>query len=289
MGAFFAIQVKKGSELLVKNLLEKFTAHIHFREKPLVKAVYACESVLHEVKLGTGTTLDEALNELNKYEVDDYLYVQKLKSLAVNLRNSYRALDKKDKLRESYSNTLKTISAKIREYAKKGIKRIKALLDGYILIEFNVFSKYMPIELYSIIQQIPNVISILSRYPVPQGEIQQFFKMAEVQTEIIEVNEEIDVEEVEIEVEKEMKDALHLLNMKKDPTAKKECERKIKLIEAKKNKIRRIKEFVFRGRNKLLQYCKLFIRKRRVSLHLSRNDLHRYGLSMFKSLFSLPT
>src|SRR5690554_2159700 len=171
MGAFFAIQVQTGQEIQVKDMMEKVLSRFCWKEEPIIKSIYASETYTETIK-SDKINFDSIEMSLNKDDTEKYIHYRKLQSHVNNLKIAYDALGTKDsELKKSYKESIRNINAEIRKMRKQGIKKMKSVMDGYILIELVPNSHYLPDLLWHAIKQIPKVINILSKWSIPQEEV----------------------------------------------------------------------------------------------------------------------
>lgn len=191
MGAFFAIQVRTGSEIKAKEMLSFV---LRKEQYPHVKGIYALETFTEVIN--ENSKLDEVGTELSNEEIETDLRKKELRSLITNKRRQLEVIKRYNT--KMYKQVKETLSNEIRELEKEfqnlttKKRKIKSVLSGYLLIEIRYNFHRLPEYLFHLIKEVPLVQRVLSLDPIPEHEIKVF---AEHIDEVIEPEIEFTLEE----------------------------------------------------------------------------------------------
>ncbi|OZU89021.1 hypothetical protein CIL03_08365 [Virgibacillus indicus] len=192
---FFAVQVHTGSEIVVKEMLEKV---LQQSRETSIKAIYAMESYTQVVK----DNIDSIdCKNITLEEITSHLYAQRLQNSLSNLRLACEKLKRhKDSdslsLIKEYRNNIKLVTDKLKA-VKNNSRKISSVLPGYILVELDANFHYLPSHLWHLItKRVPKVIAIPSKMNIPQAEIDFFFQQVDLSPEVeLQMEETLSYEE----------------------------------------------------------------------------------------------
>lgn len=219
--AFFAVQVRTGKELQAKEMINYLLKNEGCKESSLVKKIYALQQCTAYVCDDNNNK--EIPKKVNETDVYNKLVADSVVDRLGNLKKQYETL--KNRTDKESTRNKNVIKEKISELEndvhkiKKQSKTIKSVIPGYIIIELNVDSDYLPDQLWHLINKCPLVQAIPNRYCIPPEEIKGMFEESVTETQI-----EIQFEEVleYKETIKQQKELVHKANKTKDRQKEKE-------------------------------------------------------------------
>lgn len=175
MGSFFAVQVMTGKETRTKDLLKQ---SLFYKDMDLVKGIYANETHTEFVNHKTKSVNDDFL--ITEEDISLHLEKERMRSYITNRRLQLEAIEKYDSLecevlKKEYRKEISQLEKQVREMKERS-KAVHSVLNGYILIELSIDVLELPPELWHVIKNTPNVISILSSVPIPKHEVDRFFE-----------------------------------------------------------------------------------------------------------------
>src|SRR5699024_3845380 len=197
--AFFAVQVRTGSEIAVKKMLKDV---LNQSGDDTVTSIYALETY-------TQTTHPLDISELSAADLTNHLYVQRLQENLSNLRFAYDQMQGYEDagsldLIGEYHHQIKDSTTKLKGL-RNTCKKIDSVLKGYVLIELDNKFHYMPKHLWHLIKSIPKVTGFPSRMNIPQHEINAFFEEVEMSAEVeLKFNEVLSYDE-HVQVQSELR------------------------------------------------------------------------------------
>lgn len=200
MGSVFAVSVQSGKEILAKEmLLRKFVES----NESLIKGIYALETHTKFIKLKENKEICKNSVRIDESDVSTHLQMERYRT-AINSKesqlkalNRYQSQEHKDD-KKRYRKEIKLLRKKMTEL-RKSSRNIHSVLKGYILIEFNLNSEYMPGHIYHLINETIYVNSVLSTMPIPHDEFNQFISNMDKLVEpeiVIELEKEKDVQKI---------------------------------------------------------------------------------------------
>lgn len=164
--SFFIIQVRSGSEVRTKELLNHALLQNNCNE---VKAVYALDTCLdleiYEQKDSVAMLLEES-------SIYNSLHIKRYKSLLNTLRQLKQGSNLDSELTQ-YKQEIRLLTEQLQQYRLQ-VKQNS--IKGYILIETTFDCFTLSASLWQLIKQLPTVISIPSRYNVPINEVKEMFE-----------------------------------------------------------------------------------------------------------------
>ena len=182
MGSFFAVQVYTGFEVEAKEMLK---AMLKKRGIQSVKCIYAMEKAdCIADELG-----ERGYGDLTDGDISQYLHVKRLQAGLTNLRNAcdrLKSFHDEDSLSllESYRVSIRELTAELRE-ARKNIKKVGSVLNGYILIELQDSNIHtFPADLMFVLKSVPKIIGLVNRNDIPFEEVELFFQQLDMTKEI---------------------------------------------------------------------------------------------------------
>lgn len=220
MGTFYAVQVMTGQETKTKDMLKRVLTTNGITS---VKGIYANETHTQFVN----NKSDSVTNGFEITEEDIFIYLKKdrMRSAITNRRLQLEVIENYyspeiELLKKEYRKEISELEKKVRELSVEA-KTIHSVLRGYILIEMTAESTILPAEIWHLIKNTPCVISILSRDPIPESEINHFFdNLSEnLEPEVVLGFEKVKTYE---EIEEEQIALLELLNKKDSKLSKSE-------------------------------------------------------------------
>lgn len=191
MGSFYVVRVHTGYEIEAKEMLK---AVLNKKNIKAVKSIYAMETVDN-----VGEDFSRIETELlTDGDISQFLHVKRIQSGLTTLRNAIDNLkqfydEESLKLLDNYRQTLRDLTAQMRE-ARLNMKKIGAVLQGYILIELESDCSLFPAELIALINSVPKVIGLLDRNNVPYQEVETFFGHLESTSQEIELEFDLPVD-----------------------------------------------------------------------------------------------
>src|SRR5699024_5879007 len=150
MGAVFAISVRGGREIIAKERLkQKFLE----RNEPLIKGIYALETHTEFI----GNINQDTEFGVNENDIATHLLKEQYRS-AINSKQSQleviQRYDTKEfeSIKKQYREEISLLQKKLAEARSKS-KNLHSVFQGYILVELHLDSKYMPNDIYHLINE----------------------------------------------------------------------------------------------------------------------------------------
>ncbi|MEN1969708.1 transcription termination/antitermination NusG family protein [Lentibacillus sp. N15] len=178
MVAVFAIQVRTGLEIKAKEMLK----HVFGQANEfLVKGIYALETYTEFINSQTNTIDTKA--EINEGDISSHLIKDRYRSAITNLRLQLEAIERYNS--PEYENKKSVYRQQIRQLEnemttiKKTSKSLHNVMSGYILVELEHNSTYLPKNIWHLIKNVPFVNKILSTTPIPEEEMRCFINNLE--------------------------------------------------------------------------------------------------------------
>ncbi|TMN20951.1 transcription termination/antitermination NusG family protein [Lentibacillus cibarius] len=180
--SYFAIQVRTGSEIEVKEMMTELLSRTGYQG---VQSIYAMETYTEIVSAKTDQLHP---HELTSSDISDHLYSQRLQVSLSNLRVAYEHIQdhhdsKSINIKEEYREQIKAITSKLKNI-RNDSKKISSVLPGYILLELDNNFHYLPSHLYHMMVSIPKVSGIPSRMNIPEQEVSAFLKEVAMSAEV---------------------------------------------------------------------------------------------------------
>lgn len=210
MGAVFAVQVRTGFETKAKDMLKYvFTNH----RVDLVRGIFANETHTEFISDKTNNVSDEFI--VTEEDIANHLQKERILSAINNRRQQLDIVNRYndeeyESIKIAYRKEIRELEKQVQSIRGKS-KAIHSVLSGYILIELELNSTYLPNELWHMIKSVPYVQSILSTDPIPEDEINRFFDRIGEITEP-EVNITFEKEKTYDEIKKEQEELLIEIN-----------------------------------------------------------------------------
>lgn len=175
MGSYFAVQVMTGKETNTKDLLKQT---LFYKGINLVKGIYANETHTEFVNHKTKNVNDDFL--ITEEDISVHLEKERMRSYITNRRLQLEAIEKYESIeyemvKDDYRKEINQLEKQVREMRERS-KSLHSVLNGYILIELSVEVAELPPDLWHVIKNTPNVISILSSIPIPKTEVDYYFE-----------------------------------------------------------------------------------------------------------------
>lgn len=199
MGAVFAIQVRTGQEIKAKEMLK----HVFVNAgESLVKGIYALET--HTEFINNNRDDVNLEFEITEQDIATHLSKERYRTAISNKRAQLKAIERYEskeyiEIKRQYRNEIYELERKLLNLRVKS-KHLHSVLKGYLLIELHWNSTYMPNHLWHLIKSVPLVQNILSEFPIPKEEFNQFISNLDSALEpevIISIDKENDVERTE--------------------------------------------------------------------------------------------
>jgi len=213
MGAMFVLSVRTGRELQAFEMIKHNLRNLGETARNLIHKVHLNDTSYQVVN---GETKEVDLNgEVTESDRENQRKIDSLNTSINNRRLQLQAIEKytdkehmeaKARIR-SEMNELQRKVTKLR----KGRKRVKSIFSGYMIVELSQYSEYLPDYLWHFFKNIPLVIDVLDRYPIPQHEVEQFMTVVEEEVEP-EVELVFDEEKEYEEMRSEAKELVHEIN-----------------------------------------------------------------------------
>lgn len=197
MGSVFAIQVRTGLETKAKEMLK----HVLIKtNETMVKAIYALET---HTEFINGNSEVVNVNAITENDISEHLTKESYRSAISNKRKQLEAIERYDtpkynEMKNLYEKEINILESKLTQL-KSTTKSLHSVLSGYLLIELEQNSTYLPNRLWHLIKSVPLVSKILSTDPIPEEEMEQFISnLDEVLVPQVEISfeKEVDFEEV---------------------------------------------------------------------------------------------
>ncbi|WP_067730183.1 transcription termination/antitermination NusG family protein [Oceanobacillus damuensis] len=210
--SFFAVQVRTGSEIAVKTMLND---RLIQSGMDAVTSIFALETYT-QIANSKNDQLD--VSRLTGSDISNHLYIQRLQTNLSNLRIAYQQMQCHEDvntldLMEEYRKQIKNITTKLKQI-RDNSKKIESVLKGYILIELHNNFSHIPAHLWHLVKSIPKVIGFPSKMNIPQHEIEAFFEEVDMSHEVeLQFNEILSYED-QVKAQNEL---LHEANQVKNP------------------------------------------------------------------------
>lgn len=240
MGSVFAVQVRTGYETKTKELLKYALKRAN---DVMIKGVYALETYTEFIKKDTESF---SSGHVNSEDLDSHLKKEHYSTSINNQRLQLEAIERYnspdyEKIKQDYRNDINQLQREATKIRKKS-KTLHSVLRGYILIELEQNSRYLPNHLWQLVNDVPTVHRILSTDPIPEEEIDFFFdRLVETMKPEVEIEfgKELNYEEVH-EYQSEM---LKKVN-KKGTSREEQVELLDKIDEFKLSVVQKTREFL---------------------------------------------
>ena len=173
MGSVFAVQVKTGSEIMAKEMLELVFQKAN---DTLVKSIYALET--HTRVIETGMDSFDQSDDFVQNQISEHLEKKELRTRITNKRRQLEVIERYNteeynELKKEYKSKINALEKEFKQLSNSKTK-IKSVISGYILVELVQNSTYLPNHLWSLIKSVPLVNRILSVNPIPEDELEYF-------------------------------------------------------------------------------------------------------------------
>lgn len=219
----FVLSVRTGRELQAFEMIKHSLRNLGETARQLIKTIHLNDTSYQvvndeskEVDLDGKVTDNDRARQLQIENLNTSINNRRLQLEAIEKYFDKEHLEAKKQIRSEINELQKEV-AKLR----KGRKRVKSTLSGYIIVELSQNSHYLPDFLWHFFKNIPLVIDVLSRNPIPQHEVEQFMTIVEEEVEP-EVELVFDEEKEYQEMRSEVNELVHEINTQEVTQERKE-------------------------------------------------------------------
>lgn len=211
MSSIYAIQVRSGFEIKAKEMLEYVLKKANEKRVLNIYALHTKTKIISQNSENAHTDTDSE-SSINNH----FLKRQYALSIA-NKREQLKAIERYrspeyEQIKKQYRKQISELTRKLALLKKEDNTQIRTVLKGYILIELKDTITYLPNQLWQLIKSVPHISRILSRHPIPEEEIANFWAnlddelSTEVEIYFDEVMEEEEIVKEETKLLKQIND-----------------------------------------------------------------------------------
>lgn len=197
MGSVFALQVRTGQEIRAKEMLKMTLLN---ESDTHVKGIYAFETYTEMFSQGD----DINHSPVNEEDISSHLAKERYRSAISNKRSQLEALNKHTtpelkKVKDKYRKEIRMLESEMRS-VRENSKSLHSVLSGYLLVELNQNSTYLPNHLYHLFNNTPLINNVLSTTPILEEELNQFIDGLDIALEpqiVMNMDSDIDHESID--------------------------------------------------------------------------------------------
>lgn len=279
MGAMFVLSVRTGRELQAFEMIKHSLKNLGETARDLIHKVHLNDTTYQiinnetkEVDLNGGVTESDRENQLKIEDLNTSINNRRLQLEAIEKYTDKEHMEAKARIKSEMNE----LQRKVTEL-RKGRKRVTSTLSGYLIVELSQDSHYLPDFLWHFFKNIPLVIDVLSRNPIPEYEIEQFMTIVEEEIEP-EVEMTFEEEKEYEEMRSEAKELVHEINTQEVTEERKE-EVLDKIDDLLFNVVEKAQSIIDnKPNNNYLNKIRAFIRRKRRMLSVP--------LSLLRSLYT---
>lgn len=264
MGAIFAVACTVGQEIYVKNRLEK-----EFQSKGItsVKRVIANETYIDFINQDTENV--DFNSEVSTNDIDNHMKKQGIRNAINNRRIQLEFLARYDseKVNEYKENARKEINElekQARELSSCS-RKIKSIIDGYVLFELNTDDIHLPVQLQAFISSLSRsyqyLHGLVSECSIMEHELDGFLNSVEEESSG-EVEIEFEEEKTHEQIEAEQRTLLTELNDLEQSNVFEKNIIEEKLDNLRTNVVQKVNEFIEKSSvHKYLSKVRAFVQR----------------------------
>lgn len=211
MSSIYAIQVRTGFEIKVKEMLEFVLQKANETRILNIYALHTKTKIISQNSENAHTDTDSESNIEKHFLKKQYALSIKNKREQLKVIERYRNPEYEE-IKKQYKKEINELQRKLALLKKEDDTQIRTVLKGYILIELKDTITYLPNQLWQLIKSVPHISRILSRHPIPEDEVANFWTnlddelSPEVEIYFDEVMEEKEIEKEETKLLKQIND-----------------------------------------------------------------------------------
>lgn len=217
------LSVRTGRELQAFEMIKYSLRNLGETARQLIKMIHLNDTSYQvvnneskEVDLDGKVTDNDRARQLQIENLNTSINNRRLQLEAIEKYTDKEHMEAKVRIK----NEMNELQRKVTEL-RKGRKRVTSTLSGYLIVELSQNSLYLPDFLWHFFKNIPLVIDVLSRNPIPEYEIEQFMTIVEEEIEP-EVEMTFEEEKEYQEMRSEVKELVHEINTQEVTEERKE-------------------------------------------------------------------